>query len=198
MDVSRTAPPAASYPAAWRALHWITALAVATLLAAGLWMTARGGAGIWDGLTNTLYAWHKAIGICVLLLTALRVAIRLRLGVPPYPQTLSPTRRRLAVGLNHVLYALLVAVPLFGWAGVTAYPALVTIGGVDLPAMPLVPRDNALAELLVQIHGALALLLVAHAAGHAAMGLHHLFAARDGVFQRMWPRAGRTRADRQG
>ena len=191
MDVPRTAPPQASYPAAWRALHWATAAAVAALLTAGLWMTARGGAGIWDGITNTLYAWHKAIGICVLLLTALRIAIRLRLGVPPYPQTLSPTRRRLAVALNHVFYTLLVAVPLLGWAGVTAYPALVTVGGVDLPAMPLVPQDSALAARLFGIHGTLALLLGALAAGHAAMALHHLFAARDGVFQRMWPgRAG--------
>jgi cytochrome b561 len=111
--------------------------------------------------------------------------------VPPYPQTLSPTRRRLAVALNHVFYTLLVAVPLLGWAGVTAYPALVTVGGVDLPAMPLVPQDSALAARLFGIHGTLALLLGALAAGHAAMALHHLFAARDGVFQRMWPgRAG--------
>jgi cytochrome b561 len=188
MDVSRTAPPQASYPAAWRALHWATALAVAALLTVGLWMTARGGAGIWDGITNTLYAWHKAIGICVLLLTGLRLAIRLRLGVPPYPQTLSPTRRRLAVALNYMFYVLLVAVPLFGWAGVTAYPALVTVGGVDLPAMPLVPQDSALAARLFGIHGTLALLLGALAGVHAAMALHHLFAARDGIFQRMWPR----------
>ena len=46
MDVSRTTPPQATYPAGWRALHWATAVAVAALLTAGLWMTARGGAGM--------------------------------------------------------------------------------------------------------------------------------------------------------
>jgi len=73
---------------------------------------------------------------------------------------------------------------------VTAYPALVTIGGFNLPAMPLVPQDSDLAGRLFAIHGTLALLLGALTLGHVAMSLHHLLVERDRMFDRMWPRRG--------
>lgn len=192
MDDPRKSMSATSYPPLWRALHWGIAAAVAVLVPVGLWMSARGEADLWDALTNTLYAWHKAIGFLVLLAMALRLALRLRLGVPAYPADLPPLRRKLAVGLGHAFYVLLFAVPLAGWAGVTAYPALVTIGGVNLPPMPLVPQDSDLAGQFFAIHGTLALLLGALALAHVAIALYHLLARRDRMFERMWPgnRAG--------
>jgi len=193
MDATRDKPAAAGYPPLWRALHWATAAAVAILIPIGVWMAARGAADLWDGLTNGLYAWHKAVGLCVLLATGLRLGLRLRLGVPAYPAALSPLRRRLAIGLNHGFYLLLLAVPLLGWAGVTAYPALTTIGGLELPAMPLVPQDSDLAARLFAIHGALALALGVLAIGHVAVALRHRLVERDGVFQRMWPPGGGAR-----
>jgi cytochrome b561 len=190
MQDPRPSATASSYPPLWRALHWGIAAAVAILIPVGAWMTARGEAGLWDGLTNTLYAWHKAIGFLVPLAIVLRLALRLRLGVPAYPAELSPLRRRLAGGLGRVFYVLLFAVPLAGWAGVTAYPALVTVGGFNLPAMPLVPQDSDLAGRFFAVHGTLALLLGALALGHVAIALHHLLVKRDRVFERMWPRGG--------
>jgi cytochrome b561 len=77
-------------------------------------------------------------------------------------------------------------VPLLGWAGVTAYPALITIGGYNLPAMPFVPVSEDLAKQLFNIHGWLALALGAVIIAHIAGSLKHLFIDRDGVFQRMW------------
>lgn len=190
MDDPRKSTTATSYPPLWRALHWGIAAAVAVLIPVGLWMSARGEANLWDGLTNTLYAWHKAIGFLVLLAMVLRLALRLRVGVPAYPADLPPSRRRLAIAFSHVFYALLFAVPLAGWAGVTAYPALVTVGGFNLPAMPLVPQDSDLAGRLFAIHGTLALALGALALGHVAISLHHLLIDRDRMFDRMWPRGG--------
>jgi cytochrome b561 len=73
---------------------------------------------------------------------------------------------------------------------VTAYPALVTVGGFNLPAMPLVPQDSDLAGRLFAIHGTLALALGALALGHVAISLHHLLIDRDRMFDRMWPRGG--------
>jgi len=80
----------------------------------------------------------------------------------------------------------LIVVPLLGWAGVTAYPALITLGSYHLPAMPGIPKDQALAKQLFEIHGNLALVLAGLAVAHAAAGLHHLLLKKDGVFQRMW------------
>ena len=186
MDVPRTAPPQASYPAAWRALHWATAVAVAALLTAGLWMTARGGAGIWDGITNTLYAWHKALGFAALIIVGVRLAIRARTQPVSDNASLPPLQRTL-IKLVHVsLYLLLIAVPLLGWAGVTAFPALITLGGYNLPAMPGVPIDQALAKQLLGLHGTLVMVLIVLAIGHILAGLKHLLIDKDGIFNRIW------------
>ena len=150
-----------TYTRTQRLLHWLTAVFIAALVMLGLWMKERSGANIWDALTNTLYAWHKLIGFLVLLLTA-----------------------------HGVLYLLLLAVPLLGWAGVTAYPALITVGGYNLPAMPGIPQDQALAKQLFEIHGNLALLLAVLALGHLTAALYHLVIKKDGVFQRMWCQRG--------
>jgi cytochrome b561 len=176
----------ARYPLASRILHWAVAAAMVGLVPIGAWMADRGAAGQWDGLTNTLYVWHKAIGFAVLWLVVVRILIRRRSGTPPYPQALSRRHRVAATALHHMLYLLLVLVPLLGWAGVTAYPALVTVGGLHLPPLPWVPQDQALAARLFAVHGALAILLAVLALGHAAAALNHLLLRKDGLFQRMW------------
>src|SRR5690606_38413622 len=106
------------YPAIWRALHWLMALLVLTLIPVGLWMTARGEADIWGKLTDSLYSWHKALGFSVLLLMGLRILFKILLTTPPYPDTLPRELQLAAKGLHHLLYVLLVLTPLFGWAGV--------------------------------------------------------------------------------
>lgn len=172
------------YPLAWRVLHWLMALMVFILLPTGLWMVARGQADLWDSLTDALYSWHKAIGFSVLLLMIVRIAMKLWFKVPPYPDDMPRNLQLAAKGLHHLVYVLLVLTPLFGWAGVTAFPALVTVGGHDLPAMPLVPQDRELAARLFSIHGTLALTLALLLAGHIAAAFRHML-RKDGIFRRM-------------
>jgi len=177
-----------AYSPAQRALHWAIAAAVVVLVPVGLAMTARGNAGVWDGVTNALYSWHKAIGFTVLLAMAARIVLRLRLGVPAYPQGFPPRFASFARWFHRLLYALLVAVPLLGWAGVTAFPALVTVGGMHLPPMPFVPVDQALSKKLFAVHGTLALALAALALVHVAGLVAHALLWRHPVVARMWPR----------
>jgi cytochrome b561 len=172
------------YPAVWRALHWLMALLVLTLIPVGLWMTSRGEADIWGELTDSLYSWHKAIGFSVLLLMVIRILFKLLLATPPYPDSLPRMLQLAAKGLHHLLYAFLVLTPLFGWAGVTAFPALVTVGGYELPAMPLVPQDSELAARLFAIHGVLAITLAVLLAGHIAAAIRHML-RKDGIVRRM-------------
>lgn len=175
-----------TYSIAARVLHWLTAIFVVTLIILGIWMTERAAANLWDALTNTLYGWHKLIGFLVLLLTAIRLIVKARSVRPAYPESVSPTTIKLAAAAHGSLYLLLFVVPLLGWAGVTAYPALVTLGGYHLPAMPGIPKDQALAKQLFEIHGNLALVLAALAVAHLSAALHHLLIKKDNVFQRMW------------
>ncbi|OFE13482.1 hypothetical protein PHACT_10310 [Pseudohongiella acticola] len=168
----------------WRVLHWLMAVMVLTLIPVGLWMSSRAEADNWGPLTDVLYSSHKAVGFSVLLLMVVRILVKLRVKSPPYPSTL-PRRLQLAAkGLHHLIYLLLVLTPLFGWAGVTAYPALVTVAGYHLPAMPLVPQDSALAEKLFAVHGVLAITLSILIAGHIAAAFRHML-RKDGIFRRM-------------
>lgn len=172
------------YPLLWRILHWVMALMIAALIPIGIWMAERAEANIFDTLTNTLYAWHKAIGFSVLLLMVLRVAVKVRLKSPDYPDSISPQLKAMAKGLHHLMYVLLILTPLFGWAGVTAFPALITLGGYDLPAMPGVPQDSALATTLFEIHGALAFTLIVLVIGHIGAAIRHML-RKDGLVRRM-------------
>jgi cytochrome b561 len=177
---------AARYPIATRVIHWATALAVLGLVPVGIVMASRGAANIWDGLTNTLYAWHKLIGFTVLLFTLLRIAVKLRRGAPAYPPSLPRWQAAAAHGLHGLLYVLLVVVPLLGWAGITAYPALMTVGGYDMPRMPFVPQNQELAASIFRLHAIAAITLVALLVGHVGAALMHLVVKKDGIFQRMW------------
>lgn len=172
------------YPLGWRLLHWLIALMVLTLIPTGLWMTTRAGADLWGELTNMLYSWHKAIGFSVLLLMVLRIAVKVRVKSPPYPDEMPRKLQLAAKSVHHLLYVLLVLTPLFGWAGVTAFPALITVGGYHLPAMPFVPEDRDLAARLFEVHGALAITLGVVVAGHIAAALRHML-RKDGIVRRM-------------
>jgi cytochrome b561 len=175
-----------TYSVATRLIHWISAVLIVALLVLGFWMTERSSANLWDALTNTLYSWHKLIGFTVLLITLLRIGEKLSSQKPPYPSSVPQSQIQIAKSVQGALYLLLLLTPLLGWAGVTAFPALITVGGYHLPAMPGIPKDQALAKQLFEIHGYLALALLAVAAVHIAAGLQHLLLKKDGVFERMW------------
>lgn len=174
------------HPLILRLLHWTSVLVLLALIVLGFWMTNRSAANIWDPLTNTLYAWHKVLGFTVLIIVGLRVVVRALKQPADDPVTWSLAQRKL-IRLVHIsLYLLLIAVPLFGWAGVTAFPALITVGGYHLPAMPGIPVDQALAKQLLGIHGTLAILLIVLALGHILAALKHLLIDKDGIFNRIW------------
>jgi cytochrome b561 len=179
-------PTPTKYPGSSRLLHWLTAIAVFGLVPIGIWMASRGAAGNFDALTNTLYSWHKLIGFTVLWIVVARIIIKLRTVTPPYPATMPRWQSAAAHGLHGLIYVLLLVVPLSGWAGVSAFPALVTVGGYNLPPMPFVPVNETLAKSVFQFHGAAAITLAVLVVGHIGAAVMHLIVFRDGVFQRMW------------
>ena len=174
------------YAFGWRILHWMMAALVLTTIPIGLTMASRADANIFDAVTNTLYAVHKTIGFTVLLLMILRIAMKLRIGAPAYPAEM-PRKLAIAARCVHILiYVLLIVTPILGWAGVTAYPALIIAGSLSLPPLPFVPQSEALAERLFTVHGFFALTLAAIVISHIAAAMRHLVIARDGIFARMW------------
>ena len=94
---------------------------------------------------------------------------------------------KLAAYLSHyALYALMIAMPLLGWAmlSAAAYP-VVLFGGVHLPA--ILPQSDSLHALLWDAHFYLAFAFFALILTHVAAALFHAFVRRDGVFEAMAP-----------
>lgn len=168
-----------------RLLHWTMALLILLMLFIGTGMVST--------VTPTyreLLNWHRPIGVLVLVLVAIRLINRLLRGAPPLPADLPGWQRVLAEASHILLYVLMFAVPLTGWAKLSAaaYP-VVMFGAFELP--PIAPHSDQLYTALVRAHAWLAFTLFAVWLVHVGAALFHRLIRRDHVLQSMtW----RTRA----
>jgi cytochrome b561 len=166
-------------------LHWLTVLCVC--LAAGLILTRDEVAG--RAVRQWLLEGHRHFGLFVLMLFVIRVVVRLRAGKLPGEDNMHIVMR-VAATLTHIaLYALLLALPLLGWALSNAQGWPVHLFGLTLPA--LVNADEDLADSLQTWHVDAAWALLAMVLLHVSAALWHHFVRRDGVLRRMLP--GRSR-----
>lgn len=173
------------YDAVAITLHWVTAAAILGLLMAGFVMTSLKPG---SALQFQLYQWHKSVGITVAALALLRLAWRLRHRPPPLPGSM-PRHEQLVAHLGHwALYALMLGLPLAGWAVVSTSPyniPTILYGVVSLPHLPLPREANALAKLA---HMTGAWILIVTLVGHVGAALRHHLVLRDAVMVRMLPR----------
>ncbi|PHN20377.1 cytochrome b [Pseudomonas sp. ICMP 460] len=162
-----------------RLLHWLMALMVIAMLFIGAGMAAS---------VSQRHEWlidlHKPLGIAILALVIVRLIVRFSTRQPPLPADL-PLWQVLAAKASHVLlYALMLILPLLGWAMISAAGDPVMLSSsVQLPA--LVGADAPLFALLRKAHGYLAYLLFLTVLLHLAAALFHGLIRRDGVLQSM-------------
>ncbi|MEJ0015929.1 MAG: cytochrome b [Acetobacteraceae bacterium] len=164
-----------------RALHWLMAACILAMLFIGVGMVST----VMPKYL-TLVSIHKPLGIAILVLALIRLVVRLRYGTPALPADL-PEPMKLAAHLSHyALYALMIGLPLIGWAmlSAAAYP-VVLYGGVHLPA--ILPQSDSMHTLLWNAHYYLAFAFFALILLHAAAALFHALVRRDGVFEQMAP-----------
>jgi cytochrome b561 len=164
-----------------RLLHWFMAVCILTMLFVGVGMVSTIAPKY-----LTLVSIHKPLGIAILVLALIRLAVRLRYGTPPLPADL-PEPMKLAAYLSHyALYALMIGLPLIGWAMLSAaeYP-VVQFWGMRVPA--ILPQSDSLHTLLWDAHFYLAFAFFALILLHVAAGLFHALVRRDGVFESMAP-----------
>jgi len=168
--------PEAFHPLS-RLLHWLMAVLIVAMLFIGVSMVSD------LSLRHpVLISLHKATGLALLVLVVLRIGLRLALPHPPLPRDLPPLQR-FAAGASHVLlYGLMLAMPLLGWAMLSAggYPR-----PLQLPA--IAPHDLQLYAVLRQAHGWAGYLLFATILVHLGAALMHALVRRDGVLRSMWP-----------
>ena len=166
-----------------RALHWLMAICILAMLFIGVGMVSTIRPNY-----LTLVSIHKPLGIAILLLAVVRLIVRWRDGAPPLPVDM-PQPMKLAAKLSHVaFYVLMIAMPLIGWAMLSAADYPVVVGGLHLPA--IVSPNPGLHSVLWKTHQFLAFAFFALILLHLAAGLFHKLVRRDGVYEAMGP-AGR-------
>jgi cytochrome b561 len=163
-----------------RALHWIMAICILSMLFIGVGMVSTIRP---DYLT--LVSIHKPLGVVILVLALIRLAVRLSVGAPPLPANM-PIPMKLAAHLSHLaFYALMIGLPLLGWGMLSAARYPVVVAGMQLPW--ILPHSNELHTLLWNAHRFLALCFFALILVHLAAALFHALVRRDGVFRAMAP-----------
>lgn len=145
---------AESFGLVTRLLHWGIALLVVIMLSLGLRIV-----DMEPGLTNLwLYSLHKSLGLITLALMALRILWHLY-SPPPKPMG-GGWQARLARAAHLAIYALLIAIPLSGWAASSATGIDVML--FDRWVIPAIAPISALwEERGFALHGILTRLLLA-------------------------------------
>jgi cytochrome b561 len=141
-----------------------------------------------------LLAWHKSIGFLILGVIILRLGWRLYSPPPPLPATV-PVLQQYAARVSHgLMYVILLAMPLVGWASSSAANLTVSVfGWFVLPN--LTAPDKELAQWLISTHVVMAWLLLSIIVLHVTAALWHHFVIRDDVLKRMLPLFTRTHED---
>jgi cytochrome b561 len=142
---------------------------------------------LWIGIVGGSFAIHKAVGITILALTIGRVAWRLAHRPPPLPPTVPGWQRGLAHATHWSLYALLLLMPLSGWAmasGGAVRRPLSWFGLFDIPYLPVSPAGASAAH---EGHEVLGYAMLALVALHVAGALYHQLIVRDRTLARMAP-----------
>lgn len=168
-------------------LHWLIALGMLAAFCVGLYMADLPV----SPQKLKIFSWHKWAGVTIFLLVLARIAWRA--GHAPPPDLPMPRWQALAAhGVHHLLYLLMVAIPLSGWLMSSAKGFQTVYFGV-LPIPDLLSKDVALGKQLEEVHETLNWLMIVLVAGHAAAALKHHLIDRDDTLRRMlpWGRAPR-------
>jgi cytochrome b561 len=171
--------PPSEYGALAVTLHWVIFFAVIALF---VLVKYAGSLDKADPLRVELMDWHKALGVIVLGVAALRIIWQKVHGAP----ALVPTTRLtdiLAKASHGLLYLLLLALPLSGLAMVLSAGRGVTLLGIP----PLFAPSKELAGLFHSVHEVIFVASLAIVGIHIAAALWHHYIRRDPTLGRMVP-----------
>jgi cytochrome b561/polyisoprenoid-binding protein YceI len=129
---------------------------------------------------------HKSIGILILLLTFLRIGLRLAYKAPPEPP-MPAWQKWAAYTLHAGFYVVMVAMPLSGWLMVSTSAREIPFFGISWPHLP-VPQTHDVHEAFETVHGLFAkLLFYGMIPLHVLAALKHQFVDKDTVVEHMIP-----------
>jgi len=175
-------------------LHWLIAAAILFNLCVGFYVAEIMSDD--DPSQFGYVQFHKSVGLTVLVLSVVRLLWRIVNPVPPLPETLTPAMKVVARGTHYLLYFLVVAIPLTGWALVSSSPLGLQTSYFGLFHWPHIPflahlprvQKKVLVHEFLAAHLYLAISAMALLALHVAGALYHQRHGDD-VVRRMLPGA---------
>ena len=176
------AEPRNRYSTVSLVLHWLIAALVVTQILL-IWAHEATDGPISREFVNL----HKSVGLSILVLTLVRLGWRIANPAIPLPLE-TPRWQKLAARATHVLfYALLIAMPLVGWAASSAAGRdILWFGLFEWPALPI-GGGRPVARDLMDVHELAANVLIFLVILHILGALKHHFIDRDNVLHRMIP-----------
>lgn len=171
-------------------IHWITASVVVAQVIVGFAFHRFLEKGTPERME--MLAWHKTLGVLILLLALVRLAVRLMNPPPPYPSDFPKLQRFFAVWSHRTFYLMLLVLPLTGLAAVSGRAEDGTVPllfGLSVPAIPGIPKENDFGD----IHEILVWVTLALLVLHIGAALRNQFFSSTDVADRMPPFKARNR-----
>ena len=190
-----------SYTKTAKLLHWLIAIGIFSMFALGWWMTELPKEApkqtAFDLFNLGFYTWqtsdeisprsfyfnlHKSIGVTILALIAFRVFWRITHKAPALLANYKTWERKLATGTHHLLYLLMVILPVSG-----VIMATYSKYGIKWFGLPLVKGldNNAMREIFKEAHEIIGVVILLVLALHIAGALKHKLIDKDDTLKRM-------------
>jgi cytochrome b561 len=136
------------YSTTLRAIHWIMAVLIITLLAIGIWMS-----GLPDSYPGKFdyYALHKSFGIIALIFVTIRLAVRFQSNIPALPIKIRPFDNKLSQITIFLLYAAMIIMPFSGYLMSDLGGYQISFFSIKLPF--IFEKHEALATFFYKTHG---------------------------------------------
>jgi cytochrome b561 len=182
-------------------LHWLIAIGIFAMFALGWFMTElpkeAPKASAYDLFNWGIYTWqleepasprtfyfnlHKSLGITLLAIILIRVLWRFTHKPPQYLSTHQVWELKLATGTHHLLYLLMIALPVSGLV-MSAYSKY----GVKWFGIPFIKGldDNAMREFYAEVHEVIGVVVLLFVILHIAGALKHKIIDKDDTLKRM-------------
>jgi cytochrome b561 len=182
-------------------LHWLIAIAIFGMFALGWYMSDLPKEApkqlAYDLFDWGIYTWqlaeeasprtfyynlHKSLGVTILALIAIRILWRFTHKPPPMLSSYKSWEKKLATGTHHLLYLLMIALPVSGVI-MSAYSKY----GIKWFGVPFIKGldNNAMREFYVEVHELIGVVILVVIALHILGALKHKFIDKDETLTRM-------------
>lgn len=131
---------------------------------------------------------HKTLGLLALALIVLRALWVFTQKRPALPETMSRHEKIASKLAHYALYALMIAVPVFGWLSSSAFGSPTNVFGW-FTVGNIWPRDREILPFFYYSHKYLAWALIVLVAVHIVAALWHHILRKDNVLRSMLPKA---------